>query len=239
MRSAIAEPGSAAIAEPGSAAIAEPGTDPEPGTRTAAPRPGGPPNPPVALVILPGGAEVHPTAEIEQGAEIGAGTRVWHHVHVREGARIGSGCTFGRNVFVDAGVRIGDRVKVQNNVSVFRGVTLDDEVFVGPSAVFTNDRFPRAVSPDWEVVETRVRRGASIGANATLVCGVVIGEYAVVAAGAVVTRSVRPHQIVMGTPARHYGWACACGRVSSLATVPPVDLRCDRCRTQELGDEVI
>lgn len=190
-------------------------------------------------VLLAGGAIAHPTAEIEEGAEIGAGTRIWHHDHIRAGARIGSGCNLGRNVFVDVGVRIGDRVKVQNNVSVFRGVTLDDDVFVGPSAVFTNDRFPRAVSPDWELVPTHVRRGASIGANATVVCGVEIGEYAVVAAGAVVTRSVRPHQIVMGNPARHHGWACACGRVSSRATVPPVDLRCDACRALELGDEVI
>lgn len=198
------------------------------------------PTPPTAsggLLPWPGGAEVHETAAVEADAELGAGTRVWHHGHIRTGARIGSGCNLGGNVFVDAGVRIGDRVKIQNNVSVYRGVTLEDEVFVGPSAVFTNDRFPRAVSPDWDEVPTLVRRGASIGANATLVCGIEIGEYAVVAAGSVVTRSVRPHQIVMGAPARHHGWACACGRVSSRSVVPPVDLRCDRCRAEELGDE--
>lgn len=156
---------------------------------------------------------VHPTAEVEQGAQIGPGTRVWHLTHIRSTARIGSGVTIGRNVYVDAGVTIGNLVKVQNNVSVYVGVTLEDEVFVGPSAVFTNDLRPRARNPDWVVTPTVVRRGASIGANATIVCGVEIGAYAMVAAGSVVTRDVAPHQLVAGNPARHLGWVNRAGEV--------------------------
>lgn len=155
----------------------------------------------------------HPSAEVEPGAEIGPGTKVWHVAHVRSTARIGAGCTIGRNVFVDAGVAIGDRVKVQNNVSVYAGVTLEDEVFVGPSAVFTNDLLPRAVNPDWKITPTVVRHGASIGANATIVCGTEIGSYALVAAGAVVTRDVPAHQVVAGNPARPLGWVNRRGEI--------------------------
>ena len=122
-------------------------------------------------------AFIHPSANVEDGAEIGDGTRVWHQWHIRSGAVIGEGCNLGKNVFVDAGVRIGNGVKIQNNVSVYQGVTIEDLVFVGPSVVFTNDRYPRAFSTDWEIVPTLVRRGASIGANATLVCGIEVGEY--------------------------------------------------------------
>ena len=156
---------------------------------------------------------VHESAIVEPGVTIGAGTMIWHHSHVRAGAAIGERCVIGKNVFVDTGVAIGTGVKIQNNVSVYRGVHLDDEVFVGPSAVFTNDRFPRAASPDWEVVETWIRRGASIGANATVVCGIEVGAWATVAAGAVVTRSLAPHELVAGNPARRLGWVCRCGRV--------------------------
>jgi acetyltransferase-like isoleucine patch superfamily enzyme len=165
---------------------------------------------------------VHETALVEDGARCGLGTKIWHHAHVRSGAVIGESCTLGKNVFVDAGVVIGDRVKIQNNVSVYQGVWLDDEVFVGPSAVFTNDRFPRAVSDDWEVVGTRVCHGASIGANATVVCGVVIGSWAVIGAGSVVTHDVASHELVAGNPARRLGWACRCGRVlaRTAATIP-------------------
>ncbi|GMU77284.1 MAG: hypothetical protein AMXMBFR46_00850 [Acidimicrobiia bacterium] len=166
---------------------------------------------------------------MEAGAVVGDATAVWHHSHLRTGAVIGAGCTLGKNVFVDAGVSIGARCKIQNNVSVYSGVVLDDEVFVGPSAVFTNDRVPRAVGA-WEVVPTVVRRGASIGANATILCGVEIGEHAMVGAGAVVTRSVDPHQLVLGNPARHAGWVCACGAVVSREAERPADLRCTGCR---------
>ena len=158
-------------------------------------------------------AFVHETAVVEPGVKLGAGTRVWHHSHLRAGAVVGPGCTLGKNVFVDEGVEIGAGVKIQNNVSVYRGVHLADEVFVGPSAVFTNDRFPRASAPDWELVETWVRQGASIGANATILCGVEIGAWATVAAGSVLTRDAAPHELLAGNPARRLGWVCRCGRV--------------------------
>jgi UDP-2-acetamido-3-amino-2,3-dideoxy-glucuronate N-acetyltransferase len=158
---------------------------------------------------------VHPTADVEGGAAIGDGTAIWHYCHIRAGARIGRSCTLGRNVYVDVDVRIGDRVKVQNNVSVYRGVELADDVFVGPLAVFTNDLRPRSLGSEWQVVPTKVGRGASICAAAVVVCGVEIGAHAMVAAGAVVTRDVRPHQLVGGNPARHLGWVCECGAVLS------------------------
>lgn len=171
---------------------------------------------------------IHETAIVEDGASIGSGTAIWHHAHVRSGSMIGADCVLGKNVFVDTGAVIGDRCKVQNNVSVYDGVTLEDEVFVGPSAVFTNDRFPRAQNPDWEIVETLVRQGASISANATIRCGLSVGRWAVVGAGAVVTRDVADHQIVAGNPARHLGWACRCGRVASREVAPPVgEPRCE------------
>jgi acetyltransferase-like isoleucine patch superfamily enzyme len=173
-------------------------------------------------------ASIHSSAVVEEPSAIGAGTRIWHGSHVRAGSTIGRDCTLGFSVYVDDGVVIGNRCKLQNHVSVFRGVLLADEVFVGPSAVFTNDLYPRACSPDWEVTPTRVGRGASIGANATIVCGAVIGDWAVVAAGAVVTGDVAAHSLVMGVPARHRGWACRCGRVLCRPG-QPVPSRCGRC----------
>jgi acetyltransferase-like isoleucine patch superfamily enzyme len=164
---------------------------------------------------------VHPSADVEEGAAIGAGTKVWHLAHVRSTARVGANCVIGRNVYVDADVVVGDLVKIQNNVSVYKGVTIEDEVFVGPCAVFTNDLRPRAQNPDWEITPTLVRRGASIGANATLVCGIEIGEYAMVAAGSVVTRNVAPYQLVAGNPARPLGWVDAKGQVVSREARPP------------------
>lgn len=179
----------------------------------------------------------HDTAVVEDGVSCGPGTKVWHHCHLRSGAVIGAACTLGKNVFVDSGVTIGDRVKVQNNVSVYRGVHLEDDVFVGPSAVFTNDRFPRAPGGDWEVVDTLVSQGASIGANATIVCGVVLGRWSAVGAGAVVTRDVAPHELVVGNPARRLGWVCRCGRVlaKSTAAIPP--MTCAGCGFAFLGNE--
>jgi UDP-2-acetamido-3-amino-2,3-dideoxy-glucuronate N-acetyltransferase len=166
---------------------------------------------------------IHPTALIEDGSSIGEGSKIWHYVHVRRGARLGTNCILGRGVFVDEGVPIGDAVKIQNYVSVFHGVTICSGVFVGPHVCFTNDLNPRAVNPDgtpkaiddWTVTNTRVERGASIGANSTIVCGVTIGEWALVGAGSVVTRSVEPHAIVVGNPARAIGFACKCGRRAS------------------------
>ncbi len=176
---------------------------------------------------------VHPSAFVDEGAEIGTGTRIWHHVHVRAGSRIGSGCVLGKNVYVDAGVVIGNRCKIQNNVNVYQGVSLADDVFVGPSATFTNDLTPRAYSEDWEIVPTDVGRGASIGAHATIVCGVTLGGHSMVAAGATVTRDVAPHQLVVGTPARPAGWVCRCGRVASREIAPPDSFDCPTCRGEE------
>lgn len=173
-------------------------------------------------------AMIHPSAEVEDGALVGAASKVWRFAHIRSGARIGRGSTIGANVFVDANVQIGDSVKVQNNVSVYAGVTLEDEVFVGPAAVFTNDLNPRATGA-WQISPTLVRRGASIGANATVVCGTEIGEHALVGAGAVVTKSVPPHQLVLGSPARPAGWVCRCGAVVSREPQRPADLVCEAC----------
>ena len=163
---------------------------------------------------------VHPTAVVEDGADIGEGASVWHHAHVRAGAVIGSGSVIGKNCYVDAEARIGARCKIQNNVSVYSGVVLEDDVFVGPSAVFTNDRFPRAFG-EWEEVPTVVRRGASIGANATLRCGIELGELCLVAAGAVVTRDVLPNELVGGNPARTLGWVDVRGSVVSREATRP------------------
>lgn len=176
-------------------------------------------------------ANFHPTALVEEGASVGPGTAVWHHAHVRRGASVGEGCTLGKNVYIDEGAVVGDRVKIQNNVSVYAGVHLEDDVFVGPGAVFTNDRVPRATG-DWEISSTVVHRGASIGANATVVAGVEIGASAMVGAGAVVVRSVRPHEVVAGNPARTIGWICRCG-ATRVGVRPPVNLHCDACGTNE------
>lgn len=176
-------------------------------------------------------AVIHDSAEVEPGATVLAGTRVWRRAHVRTGAVIGRDCNIGANVFVDRNVRIGDRVKIQNNVSVYEGVELADESFVGPAAVFTNDRNPRATGP-WQLTPTHVGRGASVGANATLVCGITVGEHGLVAAGAVVTRSVLPHQLVQGNPATPAGWVCRCGAVVSRSAQRPADLTCENCSHQ-------
>lgn len=154
---------------------------------------------------------VHHTAEVSDRAEIGANTKIWNLAQVREHASIGENCIISKNAYVDTGVKIGSNVKVQNNVNVYNGVTIEDDVFLGPSMTFTNDKFPRAVSPDWEITKTLVQKGAAIGANATIVCGVTIGEYAMVGAGAVVTRDVPPFTLVVGNPARKIGYVCRCG----------------------------
>lgn len=174
-------------------------------------------------------ARIHPTATVEEGAEVGDGTAVWHHAHIRGGASVGRDCNVGKNVYIDDGAVVGDRVKVQNNVSVYAGVHLGDEVFVGPSAVFTNDRVPRSTG-EWVLTPTTVGRGASIGANATIVAGVEIGECAMVGAGAVVVRSVAAHELVVGNPARRIGWICCCGAVRVREGEGP-RLECGVCET--------
>lgn len=171
----------------------------------------------------------HETSIVESGAAIGAGTSVWHHAHVRGTASIGEDCVIGKNVYIDAHAVVGDRCKIQNNVSVYHGVTIGNDVFVGPSATFTNDLVPRAFNFDWKVVDTVVSDGASIGANATIVCGNRLGKYSMVAAGATVTRDVEDHQLVAGTPARHLGWVCTCGTIVSREATRPSDFTCPKC----------
>jgi len=148
------------------------------------------------------GVFIHPSANVSPQAEIGDGTKVWINVQVRENARIGANCVLSKDVYVDHAVTIGDRCKIQNGVAVYHGVTLGNDVFVGPNAVFTNDRVPRAFNTDWKITPTVVKEGASIGANATIVCGVELGEYSMVAAGSVVIRDVPPYTLVAGNPAR-------------------------------------
>jgi UDP-2-acetamido-3-amino-2,3-dideoxy-glucuronate N-acetyltransferase len=169
---------------------------------------------------------VHPSAVIDPDVELGEDTYVWHFVHVSSGVRIGARCSLGQNVFVARGVRIGSGVRVQNNVSLYEGVEVEDDVFIGPSCVFTNVRNPRAFVPRKHAyLPTRLGRGATLGANATVVCGVTLGEYSFVGAGAVVTRDVLPYALVVGTPARRIGWACRCGeRLSGEGRVA-----CDTC----------
>jgi acetyltransferase-like isoleucine patch superfamily enzyme len=154
----------------------------------------------------------HPTAVVESDA-IGEGTKIWHFAHVREGSRVGKNCNLGKSVYIDIGAEIGNNVKIQNFVSIYKGVTIEDDVFIGPSATFTNDLYPRAFIWDEEhVVPTRICRGASIGANATLVCGITVGEYAMIGAGSVVAEDVRPFALIFGNPAEQKGWVCYCGR---------------------------
>ena len=155
---------------------------------------------------------IHPTAVIDEGCTIGEGTRIWHFSHVMHGARVGKSCNIGQNVVISPGAIVGDRVKIQNNVSVYTGVTVEDDAFLGPSCVFTNVINPRSfISRKDEFRPTIVRRGASIGANATIVCGNEIGEYAMVGAGAVVTKDVPPYSLWVGNPARQAGWVSRAG----------------------------
>ena len=157
-------------------------------------------------------AFVHATAVIDHDVVLGDETKVWHFVHVGTGARIGKRCALGQNVYVGPGVRIGDGVRVQNNVSIYEGVEVEDDVFLGPSCVFTNVSKPRSAFPRQGVYETtRVRRGASVGANATVLCPVELGAHCLIGAGAVVTHDVPAHALVLGVPARRVGWVCTCG----------------------------
>jgi acetyltransferase-like isoleucine patch superfamily enzyme len=181
---------------------------------------------------------VHPTADVSPQASIGTGTRIWNRAQVREGAVLGANCNIGKDAYIDFDVRIGDNVKVQNSALIYHGATLEDGVFVGPQACLTNDLYPRAINPDgslksasdWEVGETVVRYGASIGAGAIIVTGVEIGRFAMIGAGAVVTRDVPAHGLALGVPARLVGYVCACG-----ARVEVDEHGCGRCpRCQRL-----
>jgi UDP-2-acetamido-3-amino-2,3-dideoxy-glucuronate N-acetyltransferase len=165
-------------------------------------------------------ARIHPTADLESEVWVGARSGIWHRAQIRRGARIGADCVIGRDAFIDEGVTLGDRVKVQNLALLYHGVTVEDAVFIGPNAILTNDRYPRAVNAsgglaraeDWVVSEIRLRHGCSIGAGAVVVAGSDVGRFATVGAGSVVTRSVPDHALVAGSPARRIGWVCACGQ---------------------------
>lgn len=175
---------------------------------------------------------VHESSYIDDDVVIGDGTKIWHFCHVQSGAVIGKDCSLGQNVNISNRVKIGDRVKIQNNVSVYEGVELEDGVFCGPSCVFTNDLTPRAEFPKGHenYKKTIVRHGASIGANATVVCGHEVGEYAMIAAGAVVTKDVPPHALMAGVPATRIGWVCCCGSVLNE------ELKCPVCGQSIVGD---
>jgi acetyltransferase-like isoleucine patch superfamily enzyme len=174
----------------------------------------------------------HPTAIVESEA-IGEGTKIWHFAHVRRNSKIGRDCNIGKSVYIDIGAVVGDNVKIQNFVSVYKGVVIEDDVFVGPSVTFTNDLYPRAFIWDEEHVSaTRICRGASIGANATIVCGITVGEYAMIGAGSVVAENVPAYALILGNPGRQRGWVCRCGH--RLNTVLHDDLdktvyRCSSC----------
>ena len=185
-----------------------------------------------------GSALVHESSYVDAGATLGAGTRVWHFCHVMAGAVIGEQCSLGQNVVVMPRVTLGRNVKVQNNVSLYEGVRCEDDVFLGPSMVFTNVLNPRShVSRKHEYRDTIVRRGASIGANATIVCGHDVGEYAFVGAGAVVTHSVPAYALVTGVPARVVGWMCECGERLDLPADPSgAHVECAACGKRYTGD---
>ena len=178
-------------------------------------------------------ARVHATADLEPDVSVGPGTSIWHRAQVRTGAQLGSDCIIGRDAFIDEGVVIGDRVKIQNGALIYHGVTVGSGVFIGPGAILTNDRYPRAITSagdlaradDWQVSPILLRDGSSIGAGAVIVAGVSVGEFAMVGAGAIVTRDVPGHALVVGSPARRIGWVCACGArlVDSNGDPTPAD----------------
>jgi acetyltransferase-like isoleucine patch superfamily enzyme len=186
---------------------------------------------------------IHASSDVSPEAHIGAGCKIWQMCQVRAGATLGQNCILGKGVYIDAHVVIGNNVKIQNGISIYEGVTLEDGVFCGPHCVFTNDLRPRAINPDgslkspddWAITPTLVRRGASIGANATIVCGVTIGEWAMVGAGAVVTRDVPAYGLVLGNPARLRGFVCPCGHKLEVAEAEPSEasvlMRCTACDT--------
>lgn len=169
---------------------------------------------------------IHPTSIIDENVGIGEGTKIWHFCHLQSGSKIGKNCSFGQNVSISNNVKVGDGCKLQNNVSLYEGIELEDYVFCGPSCVFTNDLTPRAKYPKGRAgyKKTVVEEGASIGANATIICGHRIGRWALIGAGAVVTSNVPAHAVMLGVPARQHGWVCECGEILSA------DLVCASCR---------
>lgn len=149
---------------------------------------------------------IHPSANVSTDSKIGDGTKIWINSQIREKCEIGANCIISKDTYIDTEVKIGNNCKIQNSVSVYHGVTIEDDVFVGPNVCFTNDKVPRAFDPEWTITPTLVRKGASIGANSTIVCGITIGKYAMIAAGSVVTKNVESYSLVMGNPAKHYSY---------------------------------
>jgi acetyltransferase-like isoleucine patch superfamily enzyme len=149
---------------------------------------------------------IHKTAIVSGESHIGDNTKIWINSQIREKSEIGSNCIISKDTYIDTHVKIGNNCKIQNSVSIYQGVTIEDDVFVGPNACFTNDKIPRAFNTEWKIIPTLVKRGVSIGANATIVCGITIGKYAMIASGSVVTKDVEPYSLVMGNPAKHYSY---------------------------------
>ena len=181
---------------------------------------------------------VHPSSFVDEGAVVGAGTKIWHFCHVMPGAVVGARCSVGQNCVIMPGTRLGDNCKLQNNVSIYEGVVLEDDVFCGPSMVFTNIGTPRShVNRRGEYERTLVRQGASIGANATIVCGVTLGRYCFIGAGAVVTSDVSDFALMVGVPARRVGWMCQCGE---RLPATGAELRCEACGAtyREVGNQL-
>jgi len=178
---------------------------------------------------------IHESAHVSETALIGRDTKIWINSQIRDDAYIGESCNIGKDTYIDFGVKVGDRVKIQNGVSIYHGVTISDDVFIGPNAAFTNDLYPRSFNTEWSVVETFVGKGASIGANATIVCGVTIGSYSMIGAGSVVTKNVPPHALVVGNPAKRIGYVCRCGEKLKTS-------KCDKCdfilTDQDLNEEL-
>jgi len=167
---------------------------------------------------------IHPSAIVSDKAQIGAGTKIWVNSQIREMAIIGQNCIISKDTYIDFSVRIGNCVKIQNGVSIYHGVAIEDDVFIGPNVTFTNDFYPRAFNSDFVVRQTYIGRGASVGANATIICGNTLGEYCMVGAGSVVTRDVVPYSLVVGNPAKAVGWVCRCGQKLKTRLSP-----CDTC----------
>ncbi len=177
---------------------------------------------------------IHPSAHVSQDAEIGEGTKIWHEAQVREEAKIGRNCILGKCVYIGRGVHIGNNVKIENRASIFQGVYIEDDVFIGPHVVFTNDLRPRAFNQSWQIIKTYVRKGASIGANSTIICGIEIGEYAMIGAGSVVTKDVPPYALVYGNPARVKGFVCKCGDKLTYVNKHEqyVLMKCEKCNEE-------
>lgn len=179
---------------------------------------------------------IHPTATVDKGAKIGHGTKIWHYAHVRDTAQLGNNVIVGKSSYVDSHVSIGNNVKIQNLVSVYNGVKIGNDVFVGPHVAFTNDFYPRAVG-EWNIVETFVEDGVSIGANSTIICGHTLGKYCLIGAGSVVTKDVPPHALVAGNPARLVGWACStCAHKIADKLLPAGEhtIECEHCKQKNV-----